>query len=97
MESLEKLDWRTLTRDLALRLNRAELEKLSKKPAQPLLLLEGIRIEEVMEWISSGNSQEFGRFSIKDAEDCREVAEWFIRKVNEFYTFRTQLYTAGKL
>ncbi len=86
------MDLNLVTRQLSLQLNRQALEKLSLKPATPLLLIEGITNEEVVNWLESKHSQEFARFSIKDDEDKREVAEWFIRNIRDFYTYRATQY-----
>lgn len=76
-----------VTRELSLQLNRIALEKLTIKPSQPILLIEGISTHEVMEWIESRRSQEFGRFSVKDDDDREEVAKWFIKAIKEFYNY----------
>lgn len=85
-----------VTRELSLQLNRIALEKLTIKPSQPILLIEGIDLDEVKNWIESRRSQEFGRFSVKDDEDRQEVAEWFVEKIREFYNYSaTQHHNRG--
>ena len=78
-----------VTNELALQLNREALQRVAVLPTSPILLIEGIKIEEVMAWLSQVGCYTFGKTcSISDDEGRREFAEWFILQIKRFYSYR---------
>lgn len=82
------MDLQAVTNELSLRLNRIALEKISIKPATPVLVIEDITHEEVIAWLDSLHSQMWSQFIIIDEKDKKKAADWFLKSLYQFYEFR---------
>jgi hypothetical protein len=69
-------------------LNKTILKEIAQDPAAPILNLNTVRLEVIMNWLSSRQSQEFGRFGIYDMNDRKNVAEWFLHQIMAFYNYQ---------
>ena len=76
------------TEAIAVAINRALLTQIAEKPSLRVLNLDDISLREVEDYLISTHCQEWGRFGIYDKKDRRNVAEWFIRQMVEFYEHR---------
>lgn len=82
------IDVNEIQRTMVVSLNKTILKEIAQDPTAHVLNLDTIKVEEVMNWLSSRHSQEFGRFGIYDLNDRKNVAEWFITQMQEFYNYQ---------
>lgn len=77
------------TEAISIAINKALLQDIAAKPSIRVLNLDDISLEDVEEFLLSRHSQEFGRFGIFDSKDRKNVAQWFVRQMMEFYDYRS--------
>lgn len=68
-------------------INRHALQQLVHNPAMPLLSLDLVNVEGLVQFIESRHAGTFGDFFVQTPRDRIKAAEWFVKTVREYYAF----------
>lgn len=76
--------------ELVREINRLTLRQLQDNPTTPILSLDLLDEDTVVQFITSRRAGTFGDFFVQTPSDKHKAAVWFCRTVREYFTYLHQ-------